>query len=244
MSGRSQPMPALPDLQAAFSEAIRSGPDHVPFDAFEAGDRRVMLGFAVYANNISYARLTSLEQTFPRTMEYIGEDAFNRLSRNFVESGKGSAASLNDIGATFAEWLELQGEQEAALFARFEWYWLQSYRAAEGVALSRNDLATLDEAGLLAMQLVRHPAARLSPACESLCEAVGLPEPSEAILIARPEADVLIHGMTPEAEACFALLEHATSVENVLNALSQEFDEAAILPSILHLIDAGALMRT
>lgn len=239
-------MPSAPDLsamQSAFAKAIRYGPEEVPFDAFKGDQRRVMLGFAVHANAISHGRLVALEETFPYTLELIGQENFNQQSRAFVEAGCGSDASLDGLGAEFANWLEQQGEAQGSLFARFEWAWLESYHAAEAEPLTRSELAELDEARLLAMKLERHPAARLAQADEALCGVLTLPEASEHVLIARPDAEVLIHPMTQEAKSCFDLLAKQQSVEQILSELTQSFDDAAILPAILHLMDAGALTR-
>lgn len=235
--------PELAAMQSAFAKAIRHGPEHVVFDQYEGDQHRVMMGFAVYANTISHGRLVALEETFPHTMEQMGEEAFNQHSRDFVEAGGGSDAPLTELGAQFPHWLAQQGQIEAALFAQFEWAWLEAYNAAEAEPFKREDLAGLDEAGLLSMTLARHPAARIVIGTPSLCETIGLSEPCEQVLIARPDAEVLMHPAHVEAAGTFEVLSNPQSVEQLLKTLSVQFDADAILPAILHLMDAGALVR-
>ena len=241
--GPENGVPDLATMQGTFAKAIRHGPGHVSFDEFEGDQHRVMMGFAVYANTISHGRLVALEDTFPYTLAHLGEEAFNQLSRDFVESGGGSDAPLAELGAQFPQWLAQQGQIEAALFAQFEWAWLDSYRAAEADPFKRTDLAGLDEAGLLGMTLARHPAARVVIGTPALVEAIGLVEASEQILITRAQADVLIHSAPVEVAGTFELLKTPQTVEQLLQILSVQFDADDILPAILHLMDAGALVR-
>src|SRR3546814_14023377 len=79
-----------------------------------------------------FRSLVALEETFPRTRDYLGEEEFNRLSRCFVEEGGAQRRSLSDIGAGFADWL---ADPRAADLARVEWAWLESYHAADAPAL-------------------------------------------------------------------------------------------------------------
>ena len=234
---------SLSDMQSAFAAAIRHGPDHVQFGDFEGDQHRIKMGFAVYANTISHGRLVALEQTFPQTLEFLGDETFNTLSRNFVEAGGGSHAPLSELGEQFPHWLEQQGQVQGAQFARFEWNWLESYRAEEAEPLTREDLAQLDENRLLSMVIARHPAARLVEAEEAICRAIGLPESTSKILIARPNADVLVHSSSAESTSCIETLTVSKTVAEVLEKLSEDFDEEAILPAVLHLVDAGALAQ-
>src|SRR3546814_20089502 len=73
--------------QAAIAATLLHGPGHLPADLFAGSDAAVLRGLRVHANTISHARLVALEETFPRTRDYLGEEEFNRLSRRFVEEG-------------------------------------------------------------------------------------------------------------------------------------------------------------
>ena len=88
--------------QAAIAATLLRGPAQLPADLFAGGDAAVMRGLRVHANTISHARLVALEETFPRTRDYLGEKEFNRLSRLFVDEGGAENRSLNDIGGMIA----------------------------------------------------------------------------------------------------------------------------------------------
>ena len=132
--------------QAAIVATLLKGPALLPGDIFAGDEAAVLRGLRVHANTISHARLVALEETFPRTRDYLGESQFNRLSRDFIESGGAGRRALADIGAGFAAFLS---DPIAADLARAEWAWLDSYRAAEAPALRLADLAGLREAVLL-----------------------------------------------------------------------------------------------
>src|SRR3546814_8537482 len=91
--------------QAAIAATLLHGPGHLPADLFAGSDAAVLRGLRVHANTISHARLVALEETFPRTRDYLGEEEFNRLSRCFVEEEGEQRRSLSDIGAGFADGL-------------------------------------------------------------------------------------------------------------------------------------------
>ena len=95
----------LERAQSAIAATLLQGPAHLPTDLFAGSDAAVLRGLRVHANTISHARLVALEESFPRTRDYLGEEKFNRLSRRFVEEGGAQRRSLNDIGAGFADWL-------------------------------------------------------------------------------------------------------------------------------------------
>ena len=90
------------EAQAAIAATLLRGPDHLPAGLF-AGDRAAVLrGLRVHANTISHARLVALEDTFPRTRDYLGEGEFNRLSRAFIDGGGAQGRSLALIGASLS----------------------------------------------------------------------------------------------------------------------------------------------
>ena len=107
-------MPALERTQDTMMRAIALGPDHLPEGLFVGMRSNAVRGLSVHANTISHARLIALEETFPRTRRYLGEAAFNRLSRAFCESGHVGSLPLARIGCCFPAWLEDAGQPETA----------------------------------------------------------------------------------------------------------------------------------
>lgn len=217
----------LPELQSAMAQALRCGPDAVPWGAFASTPERAALGFKVHANTISHGRLVALEDTFPRLREAIGEARFNRLSRRFVEAGGGRGEPLASIGRDFPQFAA--GQRVAAALvalARVEWAWLEAWRAADARAVDLSDLAGLDEAALLALPVRRHPAARLIAVLPRTRILLGLTKTGQ-VLITRPEDEVLLTPADHDMTALYAALERPTVLADLL-ALSLSGPLAAL----------------
>lgn len=224
--------------QAAIAAALTGGPDHCP-DALFVGGRAAMLrGLAVHANSISYARLVALEDSFPHCRTYLGAAAFNQLSRVFVEGGGGARHSASSMGADFPAWIADRADRRAAEIAAIEWAWLQSYHAADAPALALCDLAALDPAGLLALRVRRHPAARalmLSTDAGAHVDAALSPG-CRALLVTRPDAAVLLSPVDPIAATTLAAADLFQPIGNLIEHLAEP--EGNIIAA---LIGAGAL---
>lgn len=236
-------MSALPDMQQAMSRAIRRGPGHIPYGLFAGDARRVLLGFAIHANTVSHARLTALEDTFPRALAYAGRERFNAWARAYVEAGHGAGEPLADIGCDFGGWLEREGECDAGCFARFDWAWLESYRAAEGEALTLALLTACDEVRLLAMSVSLHPATRLVTSGTVLCTALGIAT-APHVLIVRPEADVNVLAADGAMASFCQQAAGGVTIGSAFEALAQDHETTAILGAVQALFAAGALIPT
>ncbi len=246
-------MPWLDRGQDAVMQALDHGPVHLPDGLFAGSPERVLAGMKVHANTISHARLVALEQTFPRTRDAIGHDRFNAHSRQFVIEPAAAARALNDIGAGFDAFLIAAGEDAgAADLARFEWLWLQSYHAADATALALSDLAGIAPDDLLEQALMRHPAAVAAQFAPLVHQLIGAEAPAitqaDAILITRPDADVLIAPASGLMVTVLRLAQNPRMIGNLL-ALDSELndDDAApageVMQALADLINAGALIR-
>lgn len=233
--------------------ALDQGPEHLPADLFAGSSERVLAGMKVHANTISHARLVALEETFPRTREAIGHDRFNAQSRRFILQPGAATQALPEIGVGFDAFLIEAGEDHgAADLARFEWLWLQSYHAADTVPLTLCELAGLAPEALLDEVLGRHPAAvaaRFAPQVHDLigAEVPGLAQ-ADAILITRPDAEVLVTPASALMEDLLAAAENPRAISNLLalgsELQSHEMQAAdAAMQALVALINAGALIR-
>jgi Putative DNA-binding domain len=235
--------------QSAMMQAIDHGPAHLPEALFAGPVERVLAGMTVHANTISHARLVALEETFPRTRDVIGEDRFNALSRLFLLHPGVTGQPLTSIGQGFDDFLLEQGEgQDAADLARFEWLWLEAYHAADVAPLTLGDLAGLAPEALLDVSLQRHPAAaagRFAPLVGALvgAEVDGLAE-ADAVLITRPDSEVLIVPASALTADMFAAAQFPCTIGNLLAPGGEDHDDAATaMPALVALIEAGALIR-
>lgn len=219
----------LDAVQQAMTVAIMRGPEYVPEGLFTGSRAAALRGMAIHANTISHARLVALEDSFPRTRALIGDVAFNRVSRAFIDRGQGAHEPL----ATFGRQFPAMFRDETAALARFEWLWLESYHAADALALEMANLAGLDEGELLALVLDRHPAARLAPPV-SLDRAPALP-----MLLTRPEGEVRANPASPAMTMLFARLDTSRTV---VDLLSHDCGVGEALPALIALVEAGAIV--
>lgn len=237
-------MSSLADAQTNFIETINDGPDRLDPTLFAGPPDRVLLGLKAHANTISHARIVALEETFPLTRQHLGDAAFNALARDFVESAAAKACDANRIGFAFPDCLSDPATSE---LAQIEWAWLESYHAAEAVPLTLGDLAALEEAALLALTVAPHPSARIVeisvPMSSAMHELAG--QRPAAMLCIRPDAEVRLIPLDAVQLAVFAAsTQKSASLGNLLASAIEQSGEKAPLEPILHLIGAGALVKS
>jgi len=239
-------MPSLAEGQSRFIACLQKGPAHFPDDMFAEDKARALLGLKAHANTISHARLVALEDCYPRLHVHMGHEQFHAVSRDYVEQDHIMTCDLNHIGAGFAAFLgERQYGATEIDLARIEWAWLESYRSAEAMPLALADIATLAETDLLAFPVVLHPAMRLLELAGPLSP--ELPELAEfdpqALMIARPEAQILFHPLTAVEQAIAEKIADSATMGNLLEHALELSDEATAMQHIVKLIQAGALKR-
>lgn len=242
---------SLEQTQAAMMRALADGPDHLPDALFCGPHTRALLGMKVHANTISHARLVALEDSFPRTRALLGHEAFNERSRRYLDWPGVAARPLAQIGHDFAAFLGATGGSVASAdLAAFEWAWLEAYHAAEAPVLTLADLAGIGEEPLLDIVLTRHPAARLLDPDRAVHEIIGEEVPglasARAILLARPEEQVLVSPATSAMAAIFAKVDRPISICNLLESCTEpdskdQLPPDDIMAALIALMEAGAL---
>lgn len=246
-------MLVLDQIQTTMMKALDCGPDFLPDDLFAGTRARVLTGMKVHANTISHARLVGLEDTFPRTREWLGHDLFNEHSRLYLEQPGVTTRTLARIGDQFWGHLASRGEGRAAVdLARFEWLWLEAYHAAEAPWLSLADLAGIEPQALMDLAVQAHPAAsagRFDPEVSRLIgeEVPGLAN-AHAILLTRPEAQVLVAPATAAMRAILDAAEIPFTIGNLLVSLSEpdykdRLPPDDFMPALIALLEAGALQQ-
>lgn len=242
-------MADLADDQARFIAVLQQGPAAFPDGLFADHPDRVLLGLKAHANTISHARLIALEDSFLRTRQAMGQDAFNLVSRDFIELPDVRTSKLVQIGEGFAAFLAATDADQAHCdLAQIEWAWLQAYHAADAAPMLLADLAGLDEAGLLDLPIIPHPASRLVPVQSDIRALLPELEGSSApdarhLLITRPDAEVLLHPLSALQADLAARAGNLACMRNLLSAAIEDADEAEALPAIFALIEAGMLAR-
>lgn len=238
----------LSDDQARFIAVLQQGPAAFPDGLFAGEPTRALLGLKAHANTISHARLIALEQTYPRTLEAMGLESFNVLSRAFIDHPAVRSRKLMGIGEGFADHLEQSASSPLAVdLARMEWAWLESYHASEATALQIADLAQYDEAGLLGSPVILHPATRIvavaSAISDLLPEFAGADAAAGAILVTRPEETVRLLPLDSARARIAEYAKNSADMGNLLQAAIETLGEAEALPAVFALIEAGALAK-
>lgn len=234
----------LHDVQNSVADALRDGPSALPSDMFVGDARRILLAMAAHANTISHGRLVALEDSFPATRRALGEATFNQLTRAYVEAGLGLGGQLNDIGHAFPDWIERQGQGAVLVaIARFDLAFLRAHHCRDAVALTLADLPD-DADVLMALPLSRHPAASAHALTPELAGAIEQPDWSSktAILITRPDVAVRLFPLSVAAHDAWGVLSAPVTFAELCANLGMKHDDAAIIPAIIELVRAGALM--
>lgn len=246
-------MLALDRLQITMMEALDQGPDFLPDHLFAGSRARALTGMKVHANTISHARLVALEDTFPRTREWLGHDVFNEHSRLYLEQPGVTAQTLARIGEMFPGHLANFGAHRTAIdLARFEWIWLESYHAGEAPWLGLADLADCEPQALMEIVVKAHPAASGDCYYPDVNRLIGEEVPgladADAILLTRPEAEVLVTPATAAMAAILCAAKNPISIGNLLVGQSEPDCKNQLSPddfmaALIALLEAGALQQ-
>jgi hypothetical protein len=172
----------------------------------------------------------------------MGESAFNTVSRTWLDDGHGCHASLALIGKTFPDWLAGQETGAAfALLARFEWLWLESYHSADALPLCHEAVHAMEPEHLLTLTVAPHPASRVTMCDDRIADLLGLPESTSHLLIARPEASVLVHPLTSPAADLLTAFDGRRKIAEVLETFWAAWPNEDAVAGINHLLALGAL---
>lgn len=246
-------MPALELTQRAMQQALDHGPDHLPEGLFAGPHARIMAGFKTHANTISHARLIALEETFPRTLAWMGHARFNEHSRLYLEQPGVTARALTHIGKEFPSFLHQCGAARAAAeLARFEWLWLEAYHAADSPPLRLAGLAGIETHALMDIVVQAHPAASLSTFDAAVHRLLGEEVPgaavADAILLTRPGADVLVSPADAAMRRVFPRAGNPDTIGNLLAGANEpdckdQLSPDGLMGAFIALLEAGALQQ-
>lgn len=239
-------MPSLTEAQRNFVATINEGPGALDSTLFAGTSERIILGLKAHANTVSHARLVALEESFPLTRAEIGDERFNKLSREYVETTPAKASDLTNIGRHFASFLQNSNIPAAISdLAAIEWAWLESYHAADRSALTLEAVGAMAEADLLNLPVELHPAAEIcrlhAPLAASLAHLTEEEVPS-AVLVVRPDTEVRLIAIGDRTLRVAQNCIHPTTIGNLLALVSEQGQEADLIGPVLTLIGAGALV--
>ncbi|QJB69560.1 DNA-binding domain-containing protein [Parasphingorhabdus halotolerans] len=239
-------MPSLAESQSRFIACLQKGPAHFPDGMFTETKDRALLGLKAHANTVSHARLVALENAYPKLHEHMGHEQFHAISRDYIDQPHILTCDMNTIAADFADFLSAQGAGGTEIdLAHIEWAWLQSYHSQESVPLALSDIASLTEDELLSLPINAHPAMcliRLSGPLSSQLSELGTEAPF-ALMVVRPEAQVLFHPLTAVEHS---IAQKITNISNMGNLLANAIELSSgtiAMGHIIKLVQAGAIVK-
>jgi len=113
---------------------------------------------SIYHRQYWYRILDSFNEDFPGLCAILGERAFERLSRAYLNDCPSQSFTLRNLGSRLEEWLAAHSEFAGKHFAlaidmiRLEWAHIEAFDNAERKALGPEDLLELGPELVLALQ--------------------------------------------------------------------------------------------
>jgi len=245
-------MPALRDLQSAFTRSLLDPAQPVPTAVTSHTARQPKKRFDVYRNNVYFGLIEALAAQFPAIARLLGKEMFLATAKAYIAEHPPTSPLLFRYGETFGDFLEqaqpLQDYPYLGDVARLEWLWMQAYHAADKTPLSPQELGHIPSDQLDQVRLDLHPSMRLlsSPhpivaiwhtnVVDEEVTPVDLAQGGDDALIMRPTLDVEIQRLRPGA---MTLLSHLAQGETLGPASaaaandSDAFDIELVLTDLL-----------
>lgn len=193
--------------------------------------------FAVYRNNVHVSLVGALAARFPVTRQVVGEEFFSGMARLYVGEHKPKTPVLLHYGESFPDFIAgfppAAGIPYLGDLARLEAAWTQSYNAAEATTLTPSALGRIAPERLGDLPLKVAPSTRLvsSPwpigsiwsAHQHSPFVVPVQSGAEAVLLTRPDAEVRLTIVPPEAAAFLAGLAATSTLGAAVEAVLSSF---------------------
>lgn len=155
-------MSELARFQDAFAAALRGGGALQGY----GNPARLDAGLSVYRNTTFKGVVDALRDNYPTVLRLVGDAWFNASAYAYLEIGWPSAPSLTAFGEHYPDFLAFfepaRSLDYLADVARLDRSWTEAHVAQDAPVLETAALASVGEAGLLALRLQLHPSVRLA----------------------------------------------------------------------------------
>jgi hypothetical protein len=254
--------PNLRELQALLYRLI-TAPDGVqagldaetePIDLemIIARDERLngVARLGIYANAYFYRLLDALKEDFPAILAIIGADEFHNLITGYLLEYPPAEPSMLYAGKHLASYIEcargLDRWPFLADLARLERALIDSFHAADAIALDRAAMQSVPPAAWPSLYLRLHPAARLLRACwrvDEIARAVmqdaEVPAPKAAqvtIVVWRNRSQVNYRTAEPIEAIALSLIEAGAGFASVCGGIAEAANQDDAPRLINHLL--------
>lgn len=158
-------MLALRDLQSAFRDALLHGDAGAIMSSVRASGVAPARRIAVYRNNVFHNYSEALRAVYPVVERLVGEAFFAGAAHEYIVAHPSASGDLHDFGHGFGEFIDSFPPAETLPYlgdvACLEWFWHESFHAAERPPLSLERLGSVANESLDSLRFVLHPACRL-----------------------------------------------------------------------------------
>lgn len=202
--------------QAAFAAALLDPALAVPAGVTTARGVSDPARFAVYRNNVFVGLTNALAKRFPVVGRLVGIDFFTGMARAYAGQERPTSPLLFEYGDSFPDFVAAFEPAAAVPYladvARIEVAWTRAYHARDMASLTIADIAAINPTDLDRVRLAKHPSATFFSSAYPVGsiwaahQAVSV-EPlqmsgAEAVLVVRPEMDVLVR-IIPSQDVSF-----------------------------------------
>lgn len=244
-------MPALRDLQAAFSAHLK-GEDRPDLAASVVGDTiSAAARLRVHRHHVAESLATALEATFPTVQAIVGDAFFRAMAKTFVMEDLPRQPVLVEYGAGFPAFVT--GYRPAASLpyladmARLDWALNLALQAPEEERLAPSDLAGWAPERLLGLKLALaagsgvilspYPVDRIWRASQpGSLEGVSLEEGAAAVIVLRRSGDAVFERLSLSEAAFVMALDGGATLEEgaeAAYAVDHAFDLSTTFAQLL-----------
>lgn len=224
-------------VYGGFSRALASVADIGPLVPVNGSDAKIAAGVAIYRNNVRAAYLRALEDSFPVVARLVGDGFFRYLAHEYFNAHPPKSRLVARYGDHVPQFLG-SFEPAASLpyladVARLEIAWLRAYHAAEATPLRPDELfdrigedpnrARLTLHPSMSLLTSRHPVYAIWLHNRERREGkLQLSSIGERVLIARPEAEVVVTPLSAEVWRALDRLDAGDTLGEAIEAALNE----------------------
>lgn len=226
-------------VYGGFSRALLSVSEIGALAPVKGGEAQIAAGVAVYRNNVRAAYLRALEDSFPVIARLVGDGFFRYLAHEYLHAHPPKSRLVARYGDHLPEFLG-SFEPAASLpyladVARLEIAWLRAYHAVDVPPLRPDELFDRIGEDPNRARLTLHPSMSLLSSRHPIHTVwrhnherregkLQLSSIGEHVLIARPEAEVVV---TPLSTEVWRALDNIAAGASLGEAIEAALDDNA-----------------
>ncbi len=153
------------DLQTDFIKSLKQPDLPVPDNIGKTNNQPSVKRFNVYRNNSAVAIAESLQAGFPVVSQLVGDEFFSGMASVYMQTDLPKTPVMLKYGENFPEFIAnfepARSIPYLADIAKLEWYWTQSYNAADANPIGIEKLAEIPQDQISDVTLQFHPSFNL-----------------------------------------------------------------------------------